>query len=104
MTKLSRDEILDLPASVLLDPVTDRAAAYNGVHRTLTNEASPALVAYARAKGYRESPYDESRQDKRGIWRPLPDWATPDIRARLVIVWTRSGSETDAELRQIPRR
>jgi len=95
---------MKLPLSVLLDPVTGRAAAYNATHRTVTFDASAELIAYAKAKGYREVPYDETKQDASGIWRPLPPWATPDIRARLVLIWTRRGDESDEELRRMPAR
>lgn len=87
---------------MLLDPVTGRAAAYNSTHRTVTFDASPELVAYARAKGYKEVPYDESMQDPTGRWRPLPPWATAEVKARMVLIWTRSGLETDDELLAMP--
>ena len=89
---------------MLLDPQTRRAAAYNGTHRLITEEASAALIDYALRPGHQTVAYDEAKQDPSGRWRPLPAWATPEVRQRLALIWVRSGRETDEELRAMPQK
>jgi hypothetical protein len=102
MTKrLSRMEKIELPNTLLLDPVTKMAAAYNGIHRKITFQASPALVSYALAKQYKEAKWDPGRRCG-GNWHPLPPWATEEVLARCKLYWLRNGSETDAQLREMP--
>jgi hypothetical protein len=103
MKEISRDEMLNLPNTLLLDPATGRGAAYNGIHRLITNHASNALVRYALAKGYKSAPWDESKQDTTGMWHPLPPWATAEVLARCVLYWLRSGRESAKELREMPQ-
>ncbi len=102
-TPLTREQRIDLPNTLLLDPATGQAAAYNGIHRLITGSASAALVAYAKAKGYKEVAWDESQYDPDGRWYEMPKWASKEVRARSTLVWVRSGTETEEELRSIPR-
>ena len=101
-TPLTREQRINLPNTLLLDPSTGRAAAYNGIHRLITGSASPALVAYAKAKGHKEEPWDEAQYTPGGRWYEMPDWASADVRARSTLLWVRSGTETDEELQQLP--
>jgi hypothetical protein len=103
MKEISRDEVLNLPNTLLLDPATGRAAAYNATHRLITNNASTALVRYAIAKGYKSAQWDEEKQDKTGMWHPLPPWAAPEVLQRCVLYWLRRGNETASELHEMPR-
>lgn len=102
-TPLTRIQVIDLPNTLLLDPVTGQAAAYDGAHRLISGNASAALVAYAKAKGYQEAPWDESQYKPEGRWYDMPDWASKEVRARSTLYWVRSGKETEEELRAIPQ-
>lgn len=102
-TPLTREQRINLPNTLLLDPATGRAAAYNAIHRLITGHASAALVAYAQANGYKQEPWDESQYTPGGRWYEMPEWASTQVRARSTLYWVRSGSETDAELRAIPQ-
>lgn len=101
---LSREERINLPNTLLFDPHTGRAAAYNGIHRLITGAATPALVAYARAKGYREEMWNEVLYTPGTDWYAMPPWATNAARSQCTLYWLRSGEETDEELRAIPPR
>lgn len=79
------------------------AAAYSGNHRLITGQASARLVAYAKAKGYKEMAWDESQYRPGGDWYAMPTWATAEVRRRCVLYWVRSGLESQAELREIPQ-
>ncbi|MBP8140399.1 MAG: hypothetical protein KAY02_00395 [Acidovorax sp.] len=101
-TPLTRQQRINLPNTLLLDPATGQAAAYNGIHRLITAHASAALVAYAKAKGYKETAWDESQYDPEGRWYEMPEWANKEVRAGSTLLWVRSGQETEAQLRAIP--
>ncbi len=101
-TPLTQTEIINLPNTLLLDPSTGQAAAYDAIHRLIPGHASADLVAYAQAKGYKEAAWDESQYKPEGRWYEMPDWASADVRARSTLLWVRSGKETDEELRAIP--
>ncbi|MFZ3141166.1 hypothetical protein [Polaromonas sp.] len=106
MNELSYVEKLSLPHSVLLDPETQRAAAYTGNHRLITETATPALVQYAQNPEWKVQKFD-ARQHAQGLpeWRPLPAWATPDVQARLLLVHLRPhGVQSDAEWQTIPKK
>lgn len=100
---LSYSEKSKLPYSLLLDPETNRAAAYTNNHRLITPLASEALVAFAQANSSRVAAWDEPMHDPASEWRPLPAWADPDVRKRCVLVWIRRGHETTEYWRSIPR-
>lgn len=91
-----------LPYSLLFDPVNRRAAAYTNNHRLIATDASPELIAFALANEVHRFPWDESKYDP--VWRPAPEWATPEVRQRCVVVWIKRGLETDAYFDSIPRK
>lgn len=93
-----------LPYSLLLDPVTGRAAAYTNNHALVTAAASEKLIAFAKANTAHEAPWDERKYEPKGPWRPMPEWATVDVRARCVILWIKRGFEADEYWRSIPRK
>ena len=103
LEKLTREQRIHLPNTLLLDPVTGQAAAYNGIHRLITGNASATLVAHAQAKGHKHAPWDESQYNPQGQWYAMPAWASADVRARCTLYWVRSGTETDDELRAMPQ-
>lgn len=102
-TPLTREQVINLPNTLLLDPATGQAAAFDGVHRLITGDASQALMAYAKVKGYKESKWDESQHKPGGRWYQMPDWASKEVRERSTLYWVRSGKETEEELRAIPQ-
>lgn len=93
-----------LPYSLLLDPVTDRAAAYTNNHRLITPLASAELVAFAKTHPSKQTAWDESKRDLSGQWRPLPDWATDEVRARCVLLWIERGNASDEYFASIPKK
>lgn len=102
--ELSGFEKSKLPYSLLLDPVTDRAAAYTNNHRLITPLASAKLVTFAKEHQCMQVPWDESRRDPHGLWRPLPEWADDGVRARCVLVWIERGHASDDYWRSIPKK
>lgn len=96
-----------LPYSLLLDPQTQRAAAYTNNHRPITEEASQKLVDYAKAHMANSAPFD-AQDHAQGLpnWRPLPAWATPEVQERLVLIWIKrpNGDAPDEEWLSIPPR
>jgi hypothetical protein len=104
MEEMSYLEKSRLPYSLLLDPQTDRAAAYTNNHRLITPNASAKLVAFAKANRAHEALWDESKYEPNGPWRPLPDWATPEVRARFVLIWIKRGSASDEYFASIPKK
>ena len=107
MNELSYADKAKLPYSLLLDPQTNRAAAYTNNHRTITADASPKLIAFALANTVKTAPFD-AQAHAAGLpnWRPLPPWATPDVQARLVLVWIRrpGADAADKDWHAIPAR
>lgn len=101
--EMSYFEKSKLPFELLLDPETDRAAAYTSNHRLITPDASKKLIAFAKAN-QEQQPWDESRYDPDGRWRPMPDWATPDVRARCVLLWIKRGDAPPEYWRSIPKK
>lgn len=93
----------DVVNTVLLDPVTDSAAAYNGRHRLITAMASPELVGWAKKVAWRREPWDPSKGPS-GEWHKLPAWATPAVLQRCDLLWVRTGAETPEDLRARPVR
>lgn len=104
MGEMSSREKDALPYSLLLDPLTNRAAAYGNTHRLITPLASEELMKFAKSNASKTAAWDESAHDKTGMWRPLPDWATDEVRARCVLVWIRRGNAPDAYWRTIPSK
>lgn len=105
MEPLSFLEKSKLPYSLLLDPVTDRAAAYTNNHQLVSEDASPALLQYAREHLAHQAAYEPALRDPHDRWRPLPPWASPDVLARAVLVWiARPHGDDDEAWRAIPPR
>lgn len=96
---------MNLPHSLLLDPVGKRAAAYTANHRLITETASPALLACAEHPGCDIQAFDPIKHAKgQPVRRPLPDWATPEVQARMQLVWLRPlGVQSEQERAEIPR-
>lgn len=87
---------------MLLDPETQRAATYSSNHRLLVEQASPALIAYIQAHAHRTEPWDESKWKPEGPWRPMPAWATKEVRARCLLVRADPDWHNTEALRAIP--
>lgn len=88
MKELTYLEKTALPYSLLLDPVGKLAAAYNATQQLITENASPALLAYAqhpqsKAEAFDPMEYAECTSKK----RPLPTWATTEVQARMLLVY-----------------
>lgn len=85
-----------LPYSLLLDPVTGQAAAYTNTHRLITYQASAELVAYAQAHPSKTAAFDaKSHAYGAPVYRPLPQWATPEVLDRALIVWIKRPTGDD---------
>lgn len=82
----------------MLDPETDRAAAYNGIHRLIDARASARLVAWAKENFVKKQRWNPALHDPTSKWHRLPSWATPEVLERCELLWVRSGGESDAEL------
>lgn len=93
----------ELPYSLVLDPQTDRAVAYTSNHRLITALASAELVAFAKENCAHQQSWDEAKHDPTGPWRPMPDWVTPEVRARCVILWINRPVDNDPYWRTIPK-
>jgi len=102
--EMSGFEKSKLPYSLLLDPETGRAAAYTNNHRLITPLASRALIDFAQAHTSHLVPWDDSKRDPSGLWRPLPDWATDDVRPRCELLWIERGNAPDDYWRSIPAK
>ena len=91
------------PYVLLLDPVTNCAAAYSNTHELMTRVASAELVSFALAHEARRAPWDESI-NKQPTGRELPDWATPEVRSRCVLLCIQRGGQSDDWYRSMPKR
>lgn len=99
---LSTEDMLKMPNTLLYDPVGEVGAAYDGLHRLITERASPELVEYALNDGYQDAPWDPAKHDPNGDWNPLPSWLQDEALHRCVLYWIKSGDETDEDLLKIP--
>jgi hypothetical protein len=99
---LPEDSLLQWPNTVLMDPQTKQAAAYNALHHLITENASPELIHFTLTRAYQDAPWDPSKHDLHGDWNPLPSWMTGEVIHRCVLYWLRNGDESDDELRKIP--
>lgn len=99
---LTRAQVIDLPNTLLLDPQTGNAAAYNSAHRKITFQASPELVDYALSQDGKHAAWNPTAHT-RPEWHPLPPWATEDVLKRCVLYWLRSTPMTDEQLIAMPR-
>lgn len=90
---------------MLFDPMTGRAAAYNGTHRWITGDASKKLVQYALDHAVQTLDFDPAQYDPAShIRTPLPEWATPEVQTRMKLIWIDRGGLTDDEWMQIPKK
>ena len=101
---MSYVEKMKTTRSLLLDAQTGRAAAYTANHRLVVELASKKLVDFVLAHESKREPFNEARHDPTGLWRPLPAWATDEVRARCVLVWMDRGDGSDEFFRSIPKR
>lgn len=95
-----------MPYSLLLDPVSGKAAAYTNIHQLITELASNDLIDFALANHSNRQPFDARLQSANPHWRPLPPWATPEVQARMEVIWIRRpvGDDPDEAWRAIPER
>lgn len=103
---LSVTDKFKLPYTLLIDPKTQRAAAYTNTHKLITELASNALVAYALANTKQEAAFDRALHDPASDFRPLPAWATEDLLDGLKILWIKrpDGDAPASEWLAIPAR
>lgn len=92
------------PAVLLLDPLTDRAAAYTNNHRLIAPLASAKLVAFAKANAHQQTLWDESMNGNPRRPREVPDWATAEVRSRCVLLWIARGGASDEYFASIPKK
>ena len=76
-----------VPYTLLLDPETGRAAAYNSTNQLLTELASKELVAFALANARQDLPFDVAGHAATPTRRPPPAWATIDVQERMRLIW-----------------
>lgn len=104
MTDLSYIEKAQWPFVLLIDPLTNRAAAYGNTHQLMAAVASAELVVFALANEDKREPWREEMNQPPTKVRELPDWATPDVRSRCVLVWIQRGGQSDDWYRSMPKR
>jgi hypothetical protein len=103
--EMSHFEKSKLPYVLLLDREGGRAAAYLNNHRLLAPLASAKLIAFAEANASLEKAWSEKDHNAGGFeGRVLPDWATPDVRARCVLLWIKRGNAPDEYWATIPKK
>ncbi|MDD0838719.1 hypothetical protein PSQ40_09055 [Curvibacter sp. HBC61] len=99
---LSTEDLLSLPNTVLYDPVSKKGAAYDGLHKLISENASAKLIEFALKKSYQDAPWDPTKHDPQGDWTPLPSWMVGEVQHRCVLYWLKSGDESDEDLLKIP--
>lgn len=106
MSTLSKAAKAQLPYTLLLDPETGKAAAYSATNQLITADASKALIAFALANVKQDLPFDVAGHAATPTRRPPPAWATPDIQARMRLIWIqRPGTDAyDEEWLAIPAK
>lgn len=106
MKKFTPADKAQLPYTLLLDPETNRAAAYNATNQLITANASEKLIAFALDNVKQDVPFDVEGHAATPTRRPPPAWATPEVQARMRLIWiTRPGTDsTDEEWAAIPAR
>lgn len=87
MTTLSKADKAQLPYTLLLDPETGKAAAYNATNQLITADASKALITYALNHVKQDLPFDVQGHAATPARRPPPAWATAEIQARMRLIW-----------------
>ena len=96
------------PYLLLLDPMTRMAAAYRSDRQLITPLASAKLVAFAEEHTRSRVAWSEvlyaGEVERGGRVRQLPDWATPEVRARCVMLGIEREGKSDAFYRSIPKK
>lgn len=87
MYALSKAAKAQLPYTLLLDPETGNAAAYNATNQLITAHASKELIAFAMANVKQDLAFDVEGHAATPTRRPPPAWATADIQPRLRLIW-----------------
>ena len=87
MKKLSPTPKAQLPYTLLLDPETGRAAAYNSTNQLITATASKELVAFALANARQDLAFDVAGHAATPTRRPPPAWATAEVQERMRLIW-----------------
>ena len=87
MRPLTKADKAQYPYTLLLDPETGRAAAYNATNQLITADASAALIAYAKANTKQDLPFDVEGHAATPTRRPPPAWATAEVQARMRLIW-----------------
>lgn len=87
-----------LPYTLLLDPETGRAAAYNSTNQLITDQASQELIEFTLAHIKQDLEFDVAGHAATPTRRPPPAWATPEVQARLRLIWLqRPASDAPAQ-------
>ncbi|MDO9235978.1 MAG: hypothetical protein Q7U28_08100 [Aquabacterium sp.] len=103
--EMSGFEKSKLPYVLLLDREGGRAAAYLNNHQLLVPLTSMKLIAFAEANPSLERAWSEEAHHAGGFeGRVLPDWATPEVRQRCVLVWIKRGNASDEYFASIPKK
>lgn len=92
---------------MLLDPETQRAAAYTNNHRLVVELASKKLIEFALANTERTASFDTVLHAAGAPeWRPLPSWMDAAVKERLLLLWIRrpDGESPDDAWLGIPKR
>jgi hypothetical protein len=87
MSALSKAAKAQLPYTLLLDPETGKAAAYNATNQLITADASKELIAYVMDNVKQDLPFDVEGHAATPTRRPPPAWATAEIQARMRLIW-----------------
>ena len=106
MPALTKADKAQLPYTLLLDPETGNAAAYNATNQLITAHARPALIAFAKANTKQDLPFDVEGHAATPTRRPPPAWATADIQPRLRLIWIERPHQDayDEEWLEIPAK
>lgn len=90
------------PYVLLWDPSSGRAAVYDHGHRLMHALASPALVAFARARAAQAQPWDDDADAHFG--RERAPWMPAGSLQGWVLYWLRDARSTAQHLRETPDR
>ncbi|WP_370681671.1 hypothetical protein [Comamonas sp. GB3 AK4-5] len=106
METFSSDQKAKLPYTLLLDPETGRAAAYNSTNHLITDQASKKLIEFALANVKQDLAFDVEGHAATPHRRPPPAWATPEVQARMRLIWIQrpAGDAPAQEWLAIPAR
>ena len=106
MNKHSLNPKAQLPYTLLLDPETGRAAAYNSTNQMITELASKELVAFALANARQNLAFDVAGHAATPTRRPPPAWATAEVQERLRLIWIQhpSNDASESEWLEIPAK